>query len=45
VKAVHDQLAANRGQVRQTRAEVCEAEHGPAHEEFIRITEEGEVEQ
>ena len=24
---------------------ICEAEHGPAHEEFIRITEEGEVEQ
>ena len=23
----------------------CEAEHGPAHEEFIRIIEEGEVEQ
>ncbi|MFI7703263.1 type II toxin-antitoxin system RelE/ParE family toxin [Nonomuraea sp. NPDC049480] len=24
---------------------VCEAEHGPAHEEFIRTIEEGEVEQ
>ncbi|MGP3984523.1 type II toxin-antitoxin system RelE/ParE family toxin [Streptomyces sp. KR80] len=24
---------------------ICEAEHGPAHEEFIRIIEEGEVEQ
>jgi hypothetical protein len=23
---------------------VCEAEHGPAHEEFIRVIEEGEVE-
>ena len=23
----------------------CEAEHGPAHEEFIRIIEEGEAEQ
>ncbi|MBQ0825488.1 type II toxin-antitoxin system RelE/ParE family toxin [Streptomyces sp. RG38] len=24
---------------------VCEAEHGPAHEEFVRTIEEGEVEQ
>lgn len=24
---------------------VCEAEHGPAHEEFIRTIEEGEGEQ
>ncbi|MFE7215701.1 type II toxin-antitoxin system RelE/ParE family toxin [Streptomyces sp. NPDC001698] len=24
---------------------VCEAEHGPAHEEFIRTIDEGEVEQ
>jgi hypothetical protein len=22
---------------------ICEAEHGPAHEEFIRIIDEGEV--
>jgi hypothetical protein len=24
---------------------ICEAEHAPAHKEFVRITEEGEVEQ
>ncbi len=24
---------------------ICEAEHGPAHEEFVRIIEEGEIEQ
>jgi hypothetical protein len=23
---------------------ICEAEHGPAHEEFVRVSEEGEVE-
>ena len=23
---------------------ICEAEHGPAHQEFIRIIEEGELE-
>jgi hypothetical protein len=24
--------------------QVCAAEHGPAHEEFVRIVEEGEIE-
>jgi hypothetical protein len=24
---------------------ICEVEHGPAHEEFVRIIEEGEIEQ
>jgi hypothetical protein len=24
---------------------ICEAEHGPAHEEFVRIIEGGEIEQ
>ncbi|MFI7067706.1 type II toxin-antitoxin system RelE/ParE family toxin [Kribbella sp. NPDC050124] len=24
--------------------QVCEAEHGPAHDEFVRIVEEGEIE-
>ena len=24
---------------------VCETEHGPAHDEFVRIIEEGEIEQ
>jgi len=34
-------------EVRRARLaqKVCEAEHGPAHEEFIRTIEEGEVEQ
>ena len=25
--------------------QICEAEHGPAHEEFVRIIERGEIEQ
>ena len=25
--------------------QICEAEHGPAHEEFVRNIEEGEIEQ
>jgi hypothetical protein len=24
---------------------MCEAEHGPAHKEFVRVIEEGEIEQ
>jgi hypothetical protein len=25
--------------------QVCQAEHGPAHDEFVRIIERGEIEQ
>ncbi|WP_307840909.1 type II toxin-antitoxin system RelE/ParE family toxin [Streptomyces sp. GESEQ-4] len=34
-------------QVRRAKhaQKICEAEHGPAHEEFVRVIEEGEVEQ
>ncbi|TDW94249.1 hypothetical protein EV137_1551 [Kribbella pratensis] len=25
--------------------QICEAQHGPAHEEFVRMIERGEIEQ
>ncbi|MEV5984543.1 type II toxin-antitoxin system RelE/ParE family toxin [Streptomyces sp. NPDC052051] len=34
------------GEVRRAKLaqKICEAEHGPAHDEFVRIVEEGEIE-